>query len=310
MIPRASCPACDGSLSPVRSTRDFVLQQTFRLLRCASCDLVTVDPVPEEQELARYYADSFYGRPTSSSGVALGFFYRRREAIARRHHRQLHSLLDVGCGDGGFLAHMADTGVDVAGFEPSAAGAARARAKVGVGVVYDDLAKVTGAFDVVTAWQVLEHVAEPRPFLARLRSLLAPGGALVVSVPNFASLEAQLGGDAWFHLDVPRHLHHFSIPSLRGLVSGSGFEVVDVDTFSVEYGPFGLLQTAMNLLPMERNALYQLAKHGRPLSSFSMATALSLVVGAAAGGAAAVLGSVVEAAMGRGSVVTITARAR
>ena len=308
MTPRTSCPACDGALGLWRAARDFVRQQTFRLLRCAECGLVTVDPVPDERELAVYYTDAFYGRPSLVSRMALRLFYGRRAAVARRHHAQLKRLLDVGCGDGGFLAHMASGGVEVEGFEPSAAGAARARHQVGL--VYDDLDAVTGTFDVITAWQVLEHVVEPRPFLRRLRNLLAPGGVVVLSVPHIESLEGQLGGDAWFHLDVPRHLHHFSRASLRQLVSTNGFDVIDVDTFSLEYGPFGLLQTALNLLPIERNALYQWTKHERALSSFSVSTALALVLGGAAAGPAALLASIAQAAVGRGGVVTVTARAR
>lgn len=311
MTPRVACPACDGRLDVVRDAADFVFHKTFRLVRCVDCGLVTVDPVPGDDEFAAYYADNFYGQPSSTSGAALRFFYGRREAIVRRHQKNLRTILDVGCGDGGFLAHMATAGVDVTGFEPSAAGAARARLRIGSGSrVHDKLEDVAGTFDVVTAWHVLEHVAEPRPFLARLRALVAPGGVLVLAVPNFASFEARVSGDAWFHLDVPRHLHHFSPRSLRSLVERGGFDVVDVSTFSIEYGPFGMLQTALNLLPIERNALYQTAKHGRPLASLPATTAAATVLGTALGGAAAVAASVLAAAAGAGGSITLSARLR
>lgn len=311
MTPRAACPACDGHVEVVRDAADFVFHKTFRLVRCVECGLVTVDPVPDDDEFAAYYADNFYGKPSSTSGAALRFFYGRREATVRRHQKNLRTILDVGCGDGGFLDHMAKAGVDVTGFEPSAAGAARARLRIGNGGrVYDKLEDVAGNFDVVTAWHVLEHVAEPRPFLAQLRALVAPGGFLVLAVPNFESFEARVSGDAWFHLDVPRHLHHFSPRSLRSLVERGGFDVADVSTFSIEYGPFGILQTALNLLPIERNALYQTAKHGRPLSSLSAATAAATVVGTVVGGAVAVAANAVAAAAGGGGSITLCARIR
>lgn len=271
------------------------------------CGLVTVDPLPSSDELSAYYEDAFYGQPSSASGTALRFFHGRRAAMVRRHHSKVRSVLDVGCGDGGFLAHLAQQGVVVTGVETSASGAARARARIGT--VLEAL-PTAGAFDVVTAWHVLEHVPAPRPFLTQLRGLSAEGGIVVVAVPNFDSLEARLGGDAWFHLDVPRHLHHFSPSSLQRLMRDCGFEIIGIETFSAEYGPFGFLQTALNLLPIERNALYQFAKHGRPLSSFKVSTAATTLVAGVVGGVASLGATALQAALGRGNTITVVARAR
>ncbi len=313
MTPCTSCPACDGAVVIVRDAEDFAFHRSYRLVRCQSCGLVTVDPVPTDAELAPYYADAFYGQPSSTSGAALRFFYGRRAATVRRHHNKVRRVLDVGCGDGGFLAHLAKEGVDVAGFEPSAAGAARARDRLKrpgnkAADVVNDLAEVRGEFDVVTAWHVLEHVAQPRLLLGQLRSLLAADGIVVLAVPNFDCLEARWGKDAWFHLDVPRHLHHFSPGSLERLVVGAGFDVVDVATLSIEYGPFGLLQTAQNALPgVPRNALYGLLKHGQKLPRL---TAAAVLAAAAVGTGPALIGSALQAALGRGSSITVTARPR
>ena len=91
-------------------------------------------------------------------------------------------------------------------FEPGLAQMASER--YGVAVVVGDAvsAPVDGPFDVITMWHVLEHLAEPVAALERAAELLAPGGMLIVSVPNNSSGRASIGGDDWLHLDIPRRL--------------------------------------------------------------------------------------------------------
>jgi len=82
-------------------------------------------------------------------------------------------------------------------------------------------------FDLVTMWHVLEHVGYPLDTLARLRSWLRDDGLLAVCVPNIQSLQAQLFGRFWFHLDVPRHLVHFSPTTLQVVLGRAGFDIVE-----------------------------------------------------------------------------------
>ncbi len=105
--------------------------------------------------------------------------------------------------------------------EPSARGA-EAAAALGVPVQRATIAAADvtpGSLDAVTLWHVLEHLDDPGEALATIAGWLAPGGALLVGVPNLASLQARIGGDRWFHLDVPRHRVHFT-PA--GLSSAAG----------------------------------------------------------------------------------------
>ncbi|HUS45859.1 MAG TPA: class I SAM-dependent methyltransferase [Phycisphaerae bacterium] len=81
------------------------------------------------------------------------------------------------------------------------------------------------SFDVVTMWASIEHVPSPMATLRAIRSLLRPGARLLIACPCFDSLSAQWFGSAWYGLDLPRHLTHFTRASLRRHLEKAGFEV-------------------------------------------------------------------------------------
>ena len=62
----------------------------------------------------------------------------------------------------------------------------------------------------------------------------------------------------WFHLDLPRHLYHFSPFTLTALLISTGFTIIRKHTFSIEQGPFGLLQSLLNVMGFPRDTLYQM----------------------------------------------------
>jgi SAM-dependent methyltransferase len=79
------------------------------------------------------------------------------------------------------------------------------------------------SFDVITMWHSLEHVHEPAPLLREARRLLAPGGKIVIAVPNIDSLAFRWFGQDWFGLELPRHLTHFTPTSLLQMLQRCGF---------------------------------------------------------------------------------------
>jgi len=137
-------------------------------------------------------------------------------------------LLDFGCGGGGFLERMRRLGWQVTGVDMSVAAVQRVRTELGLDALAGSLPHaglVHNAFDLITMWQSLEHVHEPLPVLREARRLLVSGGMLVVSVPNIDSLPFRWFGTAWFGLDLPRHLTHFTPPTLRLMLEKAGFRV-------------------------------------------------------------------------------------
>ncbi len=119
------------------------------------------------------------------------------------------------------------------------------------------------SFDVITISHVLEHLYRPAEIIGACGRLLPKGGLLVCSVPNISSLQASVGKGAWFHLDIPYHLHHFSERGLIRLLERYSFKILKIRRFDIEYNPFGWLQTLLNISGVRKNFLYSLLKNPR-----------------------------------------------
>jgi SAM-dependent methyltransferase len=257
-----------------------------RLGRCAKCGLRWLLEPPAGDELSALYASGFYEPAIARGGPLIRLVHHLNNAIRLRELRGIAPgrLLDVGCGKGWFLAAARDAGWKVVGVEFAPTSAATAHLTHGVDVVPGDFLKVPldGEFDVITMWHVLEHLSDPVAAMARAAELLRPGGRLLVSVPNIDSLQARLGGELWFHLDLPRHLFHFGPRSLSALAERAGLRVARIGHFYPEMEAIGLVQTTLNRLGIERDLLYRFAKRdpGVALGPPVFAS-LALAVGAA-----------------------------
>jgi hypothetical protein len=137
----------------------------------------------------------------------------------------------------------------------------------------------------VTLWHVVEHVESPDAATAVVASWLRPGGALLVGVPNLGSLQARVGGERWYHLDVPRHRTHFTVPGLLALLRRAGLEPVSVHHVLAEHNPFGMWQSLVNRATTTPSYLYNLLKrNAAPAPADLAVTLLALpLVPAAAG---------------------------
>jgi 2-polyprenyl-3-methyl-5-hydroxy-6-metoxy-1,4-benzoquinol methylase len=134
-------------------------------------------------------------------------------------------LLEVGCGGGGMLKGLADLGWEVAGvdFDPVAVAACRNKGlRVELGALEAQLYP-RNSFDAVVMSHVIEHVHDPVALLTECRRILAPGGKLSLVTPHLNALGHRLFRSSWFCLDPPRHLHLFSVKSLRAAFREAGF---------------------------------------------------------------------------------------
>lgn len=194
---------------------------------CPRCGLGFQSPLPTDAELAALYegmADQVYIDETDSRRLSAKLGVR----LLRRYlGEQRGRLLDVGCATGIFLDAAQKEGWDVEGIEPSRY--MRDHALKGVaprireGVFLD--MEPGEPYDLISFWDVLEHVRDPRQTLEHAAKLLRPGGLLVVNVPNRESLLARIMRGNW-PLLLPEHLFYFSPKSLRYLLESAGFSPV------------------------------------------------------------------------------------
>jgi SAM-dependent methyltransferase len=256
------CVVCTSS----RFERSRSGSEGHQVLICDHCGLGITSPVPSRHELDDLYARHAYRAHDRRFVRAVEWLVRaaRRARFARVKRRAAgRRLLDIGCARGLMLAAARDEGWEVVGLELNAETAHHAHKVLGLDVRAVDIRDAgfsDASFDVVTLWHVLEHLPQPVEVLREAHRVLEPGGLLVVALPNLASLQARLGGRHWFHLDLPFHLFHFPLHSLTMALESTGFSVAEVRHLSLEYGPFGVLQSLLNLLTPGRNHLYDAFK--------------------------------------------------
>jgi 2-polyprenyl-3-methyl-5-hydroxy-6-metoxy-1,4-benzoquinol methylase len=137
-------------------------------------------------------------------------------------------ILDIGCGEGHFLAEMRKHGWEPIGLDRDPRKAAFARDVLTIeahGRRFEDADFASEAFDAVTMWDSLEHLHHPRAALREIRRILKPEGYLLLRVPSLDSLDARLFGPYWAGLDPPRHLTVLSRKTLLRLLGEAGFTV-------------------------------------------------------------------------------------
>ena len=266
--PAPRCPACgEPALDPWRtaSSSDARLsaERSYRLQRCRSCgSAVLAERRSESPEL---YSEGTYGRVPRLSAALLAPLRRLVDWDRRRLVGALapgSRVLEIGAGEGRLVGSLAAGGHAALGIEPAERAAAEARrhgAQVET-VALEQAEFETGSFDVVVLWHVLEHLDDPSAALSRARAWLAPGGRAVVAVPNLASLQARIGGDRWFHQDIPRHHTQFTVSGLQRLLARSGFQPGRARHLLIDQNPLGMWSSLLNRVTKAPDAPYRLLK--------------------------------------------------
>lgn len=275
------CLVCESEdTEPFLVARDHASGDRFSLRRCVNCGLVLTFPPPADP--SRYYHASYrqYG-PTVSALFKL--MHRLRVAWWTRRLGAPGRALEIGCGTGWMLDALRRRGWQVVGTERTAASARFATEQLRLPVVVGELDALRAgpAFDLIVLHHVLEHLPDPMTALRDCARLLKPGGTLVIQVPNLDSWQFRFARAMWFHLDVPRHLTHFTPDSLRAALDRAGLGVSDISYVSLDQDVFGWLASILNWLGFPQNALLHWMTGGGEPRVFSP-TGIAMVVVAAA----------------------------
>ncbi len=285
----------------------------YGMWSCHTCEAVFLSPQPTPEELAAAYSSEYYGTAErkflAPIEKTLDWFRTGRSRRVAKLLPPSGRVLDIGCGNGGFLKGLADLGFEAFGVELPGGSADRAvqvpNIAVHVGSL-EDGAFADKTFDAITMWHVFEHLVEPRKTLELSAGMLHSGGRLYLSLPNIDSWQSRFFKGKWFHADPPRHLFFLGPDALTRAVEEYGFTRESVSFHSLEQNPYGILQSALNLVTSERDALYESLKGNTQIASrHSRRLLLAQKLLFVASAPIVVVLATIESALGRGGCMEL-----
>ncbi|WP_333655645.1 class I SAM-dependent methyltransferase [Dissulfurispira sp.] len=270
MVKNISCNiCCNNNYTLVFKAKDLNYRTTdeeFNIVKCKNCGLVYINPQPVNLE--QYYPKTYIPYKSISTDAAFKLPLRRalelfygypcKEFVPaslmtklRHIHRLLEinlkdnfflyriqydrtkKILDVGCGNGGYLLSLKSLGWDactqIYGIDFPNEALEHLKEHEHINIIegnFLDTNLPENFFDIITLRHVLEHLNDPASALKKAFAILKPGGIILINVPNFKSFEALvIFREKWRHIDAPRHLYHFSPETLKKLLNNAGFAV-------------------------------------------------------------------------------------
>jgi 2-polyprenyl-3-methyl-5-hydroxy-6-metoxy-1,4-benzoquinol methylase len=241
LITDKQCPVCGGErLSGLLACEDRLTHRgTFAICVCEACGFRFTNPYPSQEDIHVFYeSDDYVPVSNTTKGLINKGYHLARRVMLRAKRRMVSRLtgrtsgrlLDIGCGTGEFAGIMKEAGWQVQGVEPFAAARESAKARFGVPVA--DVPEQAGLFeksyDLITLWHVLEHAHDVNRSMREIDRLLAPGGTVLIGVPNHTCYDEGVYREYWAAYDTPRHLFHFAPDTMRRLAAKHGFEVAAI----------------------------------------------------------------------------------
>ena len=231
------CPACGSS-----ENNPEIEKYGFTYVQCKRCDTLFVNPRPPVSVL-----NDFYARSESTSFWVNKFFLpvaeARREKIFRPRAELIAQMLpevrsgiigDIGAGFGLFLEEIGIVWptAHVVAIEPSVemAGICREKNIDVIEKMLEDIGAGDSRFDLLTAFELFEHLFDPRFFVDKVYELLNPGGYFVLTTLNGLGFDIQILWEKSKSIFPPHHLNFFNPRSIAGILKDRGFEIIDCST--------------------------------------------------------------------------------
>ncbi len=260
----AVCTFCQNAAPRLFRAKDLnrrISEDVFTYYRCPECRLVFLSPHPVD--LGKYYPDNFHTIPTSIREAEEASRVEAYKIPIVQDHVKSGRVLEIGSSYGGFAYLAKQAGFEVDVIEMDARCCQFLTDIVGVRAINEtDPVKALeqlGTYDVIALWQVIEHLPEPWTTLRALAQHLNPKGILILAAPNPDSLQFQLLGRRWPHLDAPRHLSIIPVSLLRTLGDQLRIKLISESTNDggcLHWNNFGWQVFLSKLVPGHRAKLW------------------------------------------------------
>ena len=252
--PTEACFICDNpNWRFLYKAQDLLhdIEGDFWLFECPQCGMVTTQPKLDNEHIEKYYPEDYISYPIAVDQEKTWHQRADRQRGVRRRAEfaiaetgmKTGKVLDVGCATGVFLKGMQDRGWESQGIEPSDYAANYAKEQLKLDVKHDYLqfdSYAANQFDLVTLWDVFEHLPNPTETLEIIHNILKPGGVLLLSLPNPESWDRRWFKEAWSGWDVPRHYYVYGLKTLKQLLKRHGFRFKRIKSFTGRHGAMGI----------------------------------------------------------------------
>lgn len=232
-----ACPVCGNTyFQPHLTCKDHSYSgESFDIVKCPNCTQLITTPRPAKNSIGNYYKAPDYISHTGKSTGLISFIYKfvRKVALSSKRniihrYQKPGTILDIGCGTGEFLHHMASHGWQVQGIEPSEDARNKAL-QLNPGRIHTSVDEINDVrFTTITLWHVLEHLPELDNQVSWLKHRLEPAGTIFVAVPNHHAHDAIKYNTHWAGYDVPRHFWHFNQNNMAKLMGKHGLKIQKV----------------------------------------------------------------------------------
>jgi len=235
--------------------------EEFTFIQCSQCGLIYPDPKPDLTDISVYYPteyEAYYELDLEESPLekySLQQSLLRQLNLAEKYTSKKGEMLDIGCAKGNFLLFAKEHGWDVSGIEINHQAAKIAQSKYKLKVHSGTLESSNlpdKKFDLITLWDVLEHLPNPKSSLNEIHRLLKTGGLVVFSIPNLESFDRSIFKSNWIGWDPPRHFNLFTKETIKNLLDMSGFMLIDSKCITGGKGTFLL---SLDILLRNKNYL-------------------------------------------------------
>lgn len=233
-----SCPVCDGSAWTF--TRHLDEAKNFNLFRCETCGHIMQNPVPTDEQLAAVYSEAYsvHNPAWKEPGWPLWKILRNWTTARRISYLKRYGIgtemLEVGAGAGDFMVAAHKCGWDVKAVEYSAKMCDAIRSEFGFDIRCGELTEglwPRESFDLVTLWNVIEHLQHPLGDLKIAASYLRPGGRVLLNIPtDQVAYHGKWFEHHWALLLPPEHINFFNRESLSKLCEKAGLRLIAYKT--------------------------------------------------------------------------------